>query len=240
MRCAVLGDIHGNFHALEAVLDAIKDEGVDSIVCVGDVVGYAANPAECIQAVKEHVQCSVAGNHDFGAVGKMNLDYFNPDARNAVEWAGQQLTQEDRDYLAALPLTQELDEFELVHSSPNTPEEFLYVQSLYDATEAFRKMQGNLAFVGHSHVPVVFVSCEPPDFFLLAEFELPADMKVIVNVGSVGQPRDDNPLAGYALFDSDGRTVAIRRVEYDVETAKQKILDAGLPEVLAVRLVLGR
>ena len=240
MRCAILGDIHGNFHAFEAVLEDIKSQGVEAILCIGDIVGYAASPKECIQAVQEHCTRSVAGNHDYGAVDKINLAYFNADARDALEWTKEQLSKESLDYLAGLPFAAEFDEFFLVHSTPYYPEYFFYIQTLYDAGLAFKSLERRLAFVGHSHVPIVFINTDPVDYFQVDEFDLPADQKVILNVGSVGQPRDLDPRACYAVVDTKSSKVSLRRIEYDIGAAAEAILKAGLPRTNAQRLFLGR
>ena len=240
MRYAVLGDVHSNLVALETVLEAAAKEGAETFVFVGDVIGYAANPKECLQIVRERAGAIVAGNHDWGAVGKVDLTYFNADARDAVEWTKAQLSAEELDVLAALPLTADFQGALLVHSTPYLPDMFNYIQTLYDAVLAFQKLPHSLAFVGHSHVPVVFVGSDPLDYFIVNEFELPADHKVIINVGSVGQPRDLDPRACYAIVDTELRTVSIRRVEYDIATTVARIQAAGLPETNAQRLFWGR
>ena len=239
MRCAVIGDMHGNFHALEAVLGAIKNDGVDSMVCIGDVVGYASNPRECLQAVREQASCVVAGNHDFASADKLDMSYFNPKARDSIEWTKEQLSEEEVAYLAGLPLVAEFEGLFLVHSTPYRPEEFLYVEFPYDVALAFSSMEKQFAFVGHSHVPIVFVNSKPIEYVPQAEFELPDSEEVIVNVGSVGQPRDLDPRASYALLDTDLRRVFIRRVEYDVSAAADAILAQGLPAANAHRLFVG-
>jgi diadenosine tetraphosphatase ApaH/serine/threonine PP2A family protein phosphatase len=239
LRYAVLGDIHGNIYALEAVLEAIKKDAVDSILCIGDLVGYGANPKECIQSVREHVRCVVAGNHDFAVAGKLDASCFNPEARIAVNWTRERLSEEEKTYLAELSLTDAFDGVSLVHSTPYHPEDFFYVQTLLDAALAFSSMETKLAFVGHSHVPVVFVNSKPVDFFLRAEFDVPDSAEMIVNVGSVGQPRDLDPRACYAMLDTDQRMVFMRRVEYDVRAAAEAILAGGLPVGNANRLVIG-
>ena len=240
MRCAILGDIHGNLPALETVLAGIESDGVDAILCVGDVVGYGANPKECLDIMREKASVVVAGNHDFGTVEKVDLTYFNADARDAVEWTRGQLSDADMAYLAGLPISDELDGMRVLHSTPYFPDEFSYIQTLYDASLAFGKLEHEVAFLGHSHVPVIFVDSEPLDYFLVDEFELPRDEKVMVNVGSVGQPRDLDPRASYALYDTDDRGLSMRRVEYDIQTAADRILAAGLPQTNAQRLFWGR
>ncbi len=240
MRCAILGDIHGNLPALEAVLDAVKGEGIEAVLCVGDVVGYAADPKECIQIVRERAPFVVAGNHDCGAVGRMDLTYFNSDASDAIEWTREQLSEEERDYLAELPLTIQLEDVCLVHSSPHCPGEFSYIQTLYDASVAFGELDRGLAFIGHSHVPVIFVNSDPVDYLVAEEFDVPPGKKVIVNVGSVGQPRDLDPRASYVVLDTEQRKLFMRRVEYDIEAAAERIAAAGLPATNAQRLFWGR
>lgn len=239
MRCAVIADVHGNYHALEAVLADIDQQGVDAILCLGDVIGYAARPKECVQAVRERATCVVAGNHDHGSVDKINLAYFNADARDAIEWTKEQLSQEELSWLAELPLTAQFEGMELVHSTPYYPEYFSYIQTLYDAALAFSKLQSDICFVGHSHVPITFVNSDPIDYFLVAEFELP-DQKLLLNVGSVGQPRDLDCRACYALLDNDRRMAQLRRVTYDVTGAAEAIFAADLPATNAQRLFLGR
>jgi len=240
LRYAVLADIHGNFHALDAVLRAIKDEGVETIVCVGDVAGYAAMPRECLQAIRELAACVVAGNHDFGVVGRVDLLYFNADARDAIEWTKDQLAEDEQRYLGTLPLVAQFQNACLVHSTPYFPEYFSYIQTLYDASLAFKAMERPLGFVGHSHVPIAFTDTDPIDDFILAEFDIPQDQKMIVNVGSVGQPRDMDHRACYVVVDQEQRKVFMRRVDYNVDAAAEAILKAGLPATNAQRLFLGR
>lgn len=240
MRYAIIGDVHGNLHALEAVLADIDDQGADTFLCVGDVIGYAAHPKECTQIVRERAACVVAGNHDFGAVDKINLAYFNADARDAIEWTKEQLSEDDLAWLTDLPLVADFDSLTLVHSTPYSPEFFAYIQTLYDASLAFETLDRPLAFVGHSHVPIVFVDSDPVDYFLLAEFKVPEAHKMIVNVGSVGQPRDLDCRASYAILDTESRMVFLRRIDYDVSAAADAVLAADLPSTNAQRLLLGR
>ncbi len=243
MLYCIFGDIHGNLEALEAVLADAREQQADAYVCVGDIVGYGANPSECIAKVREVTDKTVAGNHDWAAVGRTDIEYFNIFAREAVLWTQNHLSEEQKTFLSRLPLTIELDRFTVVHSTPHRPELFGYIENAMAARLSFQALTSPLAFVGHSHVPVTFFyEDDGEEIWYTQETEIPLGdfSKTIVNVGSVGQPRDDNPKAAYALYDTDRQLVTIRRVEYDVETAKQKILDAGLPEVLAARLLIGR
>jgi len=240
VRYAVIGDIHGNFHALESVLKDAEQQGYDKLLCVGDLVGYGAQPAECIEGVREKETIVVAGNHDFGVVEKTTIECFNADAQDAVIWTRDQLTEEQKNYLKELPLVHEMEDLTLVHGTLCYPEYFDYIQTLYDAYLSFQALHTPICFLGHSHVPIVFFNDNPISYFMEPEVDLEDAPKVIVNVGSVGQPRDQDPRACYAIFDVEKKRVWLRRVEYDVEAAKQKILDAGLPPTNAHRLLLGR
>jgi len=243
LRYCIFGDVHGNLEALEAVLADAEKQSADRYVCVGDIVGYGADPGPCIARVQETTMQVVAGNHDCAVVGRTDIEYFNLFAREAVEWTRGQLSPEEKAFLHGLPLMLEVDGVTIVHATVHQPGLFGYIESAMTARQSFMALRNDVAFVGHSHVPVTFFyEQQEEEIWYSQDRELPMGdfSKTIVNVGSVGQPRDDNPLAAYAIYDSTQKAVTIRRVEYDVEAAKQKILDAGLPEVLAVRLVLGR
>ena len=243
VRYCIFGDVHGNLEALETILADARRQETDRYVCVGDIVGYGANPSDCIDRIQRLTRQVVAGNHDCAVVGRTDIEYFNFFAREAVLWTQQQLTPEQSSYLRGLPLTLELDGMTVVHATVHQPSLFGYIESAMAARQSFDAMTSKLAFVGHSHVPVTFFyEDQGEEIWYSQDNEVPLGdfSKTIVNVGSVGQPRDDNPRAAYAVYDSEQRKVTIRRVEYDVEAARQKIIDAGLPEVLAARLLLGR
>jgi len=240
LRVAVLADIHSNLHALETVLDVVDDLGADAIVCLGDIIGYAAHPKACLEIMRERAACAVGGNHDFGAIGRMDLSYFNSDARDAVEWTKDELSEEELKFLEELPLTAEFEGMFLVHSTPYFPEQFAYIQTIYDAELAFGELEQRIAFVGHSHVPLVFVNGDGIDYFQIAAFEVPPERRMIINVGSVGQPRDLDSRASFAIIDTATNEVSMERVEYDVEAAAESIIEAGLPKMNAYRLSRGR
>jgi len=242
MRYAILGDIHANYDALSAVIEDMKDEGIDRTVCVGDLVGYGAEPAKCIDAIRRVCAVCVAGNHDFATIEKTNIEFFNAYARQATLWTRQNITEEHKKYLEGLKLVEDVDDrFTLVHGTLYAPALFDYIQTTFDAYLSLQVLEKPVCFVGHSHVPI--------SFFLLDEavtystdrlIRLKEGVKVIVNVGSVGQPRDDDPRAAYAIYDTDKKEIIIKRIEYDVEKAVKKIQDAGLPEILGERLRYGR
>ncbi len=240
MRYAILSDIHANLEALTAVL-ADAAERADAVLCLGDVVGYGADPDACIDLTGERCDAVVAGNHDHAVTGSLDPAWFNRHARAAVEWTRERLAVAPVAWLAALPLAREIDDATLVHASPLRPEEWDYLIGAEDGFAAFAAFTTRLCFVGHSHVPAVWsLGSSGPDYAAgPVDVALEAGRRYIVNVGSVGQPRDRDPRAAYALWDVAARRVWVRRVAYDAAAARRKILAAGLPALLADRLALG-
>lgn len=217
--------------------------GVERIVCLGDLVGYGADPGAVVDLLASQGAVAVAGNHDYASVGKTPLDWFNPYARRAAEWTSEQLTVDQARYLAKLPLTLEEAGALLVHSSPRNPEAWPYLISAEDGAEALSAFTHRICFLGHSHLPAVWRVREDDRL----EFErgphrrvLAPSERYLVNVGSVGQPRDGDPHAAYAIWDLEGESVEIRRVPYDVQEARRRIHAAGLPRILGDRLLRGR
>jgi len=243
MRYAIFSDVHSNLEALESVLSACKKESIDQYFCVGDLVGYAANPKECVDIVKSIASMTVAGNHDWASVELAGVEQFNPDAKAAVLWTRKILSQEHAVYLESLKLGFINSDFTLVHGTLDNPREFSYLSSGYMAWETFSLMQTDICFVGHTHVPGVYVKSSKDTVEYrekIAEVKIEPGKKYIINVGSVGQPRDGNPEASYCLYDADSSQAMIKRVEYDFKSASQKIFDAGLPKALGYRLSMGR
>ena len=240
MRYAILSDIHGNLEALDAVL-ADAASRADDVLCLGDIVGYGADPVACIERLAERAHVVVAGNHEHGVAGLLDLAWFNDRARAAAEWTRRRLDDDHLAWLATRPLVLETDDATLVHASPVRPAEWDYLVSAEDGYEAFAAFATRLCFVGHSHRPGAWSvgssgrAHEPG----ATEIELERGRRYVVNVGSVGQPRDGDARAAYALWDVDGRRVTIERVPYDLATARRKILGAGLPRFLAERLTVG-
>lgn len=242
-RFAILGDIHANFEALETVLKAVEAESVDYVYSVGDIVGYGASPAECVERLRERRIEWVAGNHDHAVCGLLSLEYFNPFAKEAAEWTAEQLSEEQIEALKGATLLTTLNGVTIVHSTVHAPELFGYIDTLYAAYLCFEAMETRVGFVGHSHIPVTFLQNAEdltPSYTLEREVDLSKWGKALINVGSIGQPRDEDPRAAYCIYDSDAEQVWIKRVEYDVEGSAQKIIDAGLPRILAERLFVGR
>lgn len=242
MRHAFLSDIHGNLEALEAVAGALREERIDDWYCLGDIVGYGADPKACIETVRSlGPRSAIAGNHEWAVLGRMNLDYFNETAAAAVRWTARQLDQREADYCASFGLVHETETFTLVHGTLAAPEQFRYLVDADDARTTMDLMERGVCFVGHTHVAGVFyeqrgrVQYTPGPTVTVA-----GDAKYVVNVGSVGQPRDLDPRAAYVLYDDTEGTITIRRVAYDLRTAAGKIRAAALPERFAARLAEGR
>ena len=219
--------------------------GAHGILCLGDVVGYGADPRACVETLGERALASVAGNHEHGALGLMDLGWFNPAARAAVLWTRDALGADHHRYLATLPLCTTMEEATLVHASPRCSEEWDYLVSAEDGFEVFGDFDTRLCLVGHTHRPGVWSlgssgpEYEPDPAGTRARVRLADGRRYVINVGSVGQPRDRDPRAAYALWDRDERTVTIQRVAYDVRAAARKIVAAGLPRRLADRLAHG-
>ena len=243
MRYCVFGDIHGNLQALDAVLEHAAGQHAERHLCLGDVLGYGANPCECLERVRGLTEHVVAGNHDCAIVGRADIQYFNPFAREAAYWTGGQLSEEQKEFLRELPLVRVVDDMTIVHATAHAPEAFGYIESALAARLSFEALHTALCFVGHSHVPVTFFFDEASDeiwYSQDAEIPLGDFSHTIINCGSVGQPRDEIPLAAYVLYDSELHEATLHRVDYDIETARQRILDAGLPAILGNRLRLGQ
>jgi diadenosine tetraphosphatase ApaH/serine/threonine PP2A family protein phosphatase len=240
VRYAILSDIHANLEALRAVLDDCRDRA-DAVICLGDTVGYGADPLPCVELVAERAQAVVAGNHEYAVSGLLSLTWFNRFARAAAEWTQERLDEPHRAYLAGLPLVHELGDATLVHASPSQPDEWEYLVTADDGFDAFPHFATRWCFVGHSHVPGAWSlgSAGPDHHARATSVRSERGRRYIVNVGSVGQPRDRDPRAAYAVWDVEAGQVDVQRVAYDVATARRKIVEAGLPRFLADRLAEG-
>lgn len=247
MRHAIIADIHSNLAALTAVLDDIEHRGgADEIWCLGDIIGYGPDPRECIAILQQTTNICVAGNHDWAVIGSKNevdISEFNPDAAYADQWTAQQLNDEDTEYLSNLPLVIKRDDFTLVHGSPREPVRE-YLLSAGAARENLAYFETRFCLVGHSHQPVVF-SCDETENcstrYFLPDNPVPTTSKgrLIINPGSVGQPRDSNPDAAYAIYDSEQQLVRLYRIPYDIRSTQEKMQAHGLPVRLAARLSYG-
>ena len=238
MRVAVISDIHSNLAALRTALSYIHTQSVDKVICLGDAVGYGPHPNQCIQLLQKNAHVCIMGNHDHAVLGLTDPRYFNLYARQAVEWTQRVLTEESRFYLKKLPLFHKENGFLFVHSTPVHPEQWEYIFSERQARRYIELMEEQVCFIGHSHIPGVFPAQEPSFY----EEETKLDFrkqKYIVNVGSVGQPRDRDPRLCFVLFDTDTGYLKFVRLEYPVEETYQQILENGLPHFLARRILEG-
>ncbi len=240
MKFGIFSDIHGNLEGLERTLAALNREDVSRYWCLGDIVGYGANPNECIERVKEIADVIILGNHDAACAGIEDVSGFNPFAREAVRWTSEKLTEANRNWLRKLPLTRIRGEALLVHASPFDPAGWHYVTAVGEVLKAFDSTPARLIFIGHSHQPVILASQEKEcRIYADPKIGLERDARYLVNAGSTGQPRDGDPRASFAVYDNRAQTLTIGRVAYDVAKAQRKIRAAGLPDILASRLETG-
>lgn len=240
MRYGIFADIHANEPALDAVLAALEAEQVDRLLCLGDLVGYGADARRCVEKVRALDIPVIAGNHDWAVAGRLGLEYFNPHARAAVIWTRGELDDEAVRWLASLEPIDTVGDLTLAHGTVHEPELFEYMTTGYDAYRSFAAMKTDVGFVGHSHVPVAFFFDGTAVTYSVEADLTRGDRRVIANPGSVGQPRDEDPRASYLVYDDEDGRLLQRRVEYDIEEAARRILDAGLPPILAERLHVGR
>ena len=241
MRFAVFGDIHANLEALQAVLADAEMHDCTHYVCLGDVVGYNANPHECVEIIR-NLECPVVkGNHDEQASAEDSLENFNPLAEEAINWTREHLTEDDKKWLRDLRLTRQVRDFTIVHATLDTPHKWGYVFNQLDAAASFSYQHTPLCFYGHTHAPRAYVKDSATVKGVpLQRLIVEANKKYFINVGSVGQPRDGDWHASYCIFSPAERLVELRRIEYDINTAQDKIVDAGLPQRLADRLAMGK
>ena len=239
-RIALFGDIHANLEALETVLADAREQGCNQFICMGDVVGYNADPAACLEMVRSMDCPVVKGNHDEDASGTHSLESMNPVAATALEWTRRQLSEEQRTWLRRLRMVRQVSDFTVVHSTLDQPANWNYVTNRFDAMSNFSYQFTSVCFHGHTHVPRVYLKNDKVEEIPAESVFIEAGSKYFINVGSVGQPRDGDWRACYAIYDLAHRIVVFRRLEYDLATTQRKILAAGLPEMLAHRLAEGR
>lgn len=241
MRHAILGDIHSNWEALTTVIKDAEASGVDQFVSVGDVVGYNANPRECLKKVRD-LECPVVkGNHDHYCSIDTPLNGFNPLAADVIHWTRNQLSEEERGYLEHLPFKRRVNNYTIVHSTLDMPDKWGYVFDRFEAASNFSYQRTVVCFFGHTHVPLAFEKDENNDVIQgrYSQIQITPGKKYFINIGSVGQPRDGDPRAAYAIYDLEKKIVELRRLEYDMKTTQKKIIAAGLPKELAMRLEAG-
>jgi putative phosphoesterase len=232
MRIGLISDIHGNLPALETVLEGLRDARVDTIVCLGDTVGYGPYPNECLARVRETCSVVLKGNHDSGLIGETSVEDFNQYGLKALLWSQARVTEENKEYLRALPFTVVQESITLAHASPLHPADWTYILTLRAARVNFSAFTTTICFIGHTHVPVII-----NEDLTVGEFR--KGTRCIINIGSVGQPRDGNPDAAYGIYDTLEDDFVLYRTPYDIQKTADAIIAAGLPEYLARRLFQG-
>jgi diadenosine tetraphosphatase ApaH/serine/threonine PP2A family protein phosphatase len=242
MRYIIFSDLHSNLEALNQFQNVIETIDYDKLVCLGDIVGYGADPNPCVEWVRENADLTLAGNHDWGAVGKTDTTYFNPYAHESCLWTREQLTEENINFLKSLPLDHEERGVYWVHASPFEPQAWHYVTSKVGSKRHFRNFEAPICFVGHSHIPVILEQTADGEVndYVSDVWDIDPANRYIFNDGSLGQPRDGNPDPSFMIYDSEDNTVKVQRFEYDLNSAQEKIRDSNLPSYLAERLTQGR
>lgn len=244
MLYGICSDIHSNAIAFQAVLQSMESYNVERRICLGDLVGYGPDVNESVRLARENMDVCIVGNHDSVALNWESCAGFNPYARQAIEWTQSQLSEESKEYMNNLQYVHEEDDICFVHASPLSPADWVYITDLEDALDAFDHFSGKYCFVGHTHSPVI-VAMHDGEFAIPKVVEdlfytLEPGERLLVNVGSVGQPRDRNPKASWCLFDTETETVRIIRVPYDIELVQNRMRDLGISDFLIERLGVGR
>ncbi len=238
-RIAIFSDVHGNLEALQTVQKKIAEANVDRMICLGDTVGYGADPNTCLEGVRAASDFVLAGNHDWAVVGLEDLAYFNPIAREAVEWTARVISEENAALLRAYKPTREEGGCCYAHATPLNPAEWGYLFDPDEGSYALAYTNFAMCFVGHSHRAFVCSASRKTTLLREGSVRLADDDRYLVNVGSVGQPRDGDARAAFAVWDREKGNIELHRVSYDVAAAQAKILAAGLPPILAERIEVG-
>ena len=244
LKALIVSDVHSNFEAFSSVIDDASTQGeFDEVWSLGDLVGYGPDPGAVIELLRGFTHRGVAGNHDLASVGLLDLEAFNPYAEAANRWTSGVLSGEEREYLSSLPLRLEVGEFTFAHGSPRDPV-WEYVVSIRSAMDNFNHFDTLRCLVGHSHIPFICrLDAQRGAVFIAPKYGVPyplGEERLIVNPGGVGQPRDGDPRAAYAIYDSEQETVTHYRIRYDIPATQKKMRTRGLPEYLVERLTYGR
>jgi diadenosine tetraphosphatase ApaH/serine/threonine PP2A family protein phosphatase len=241
MRTAILTDIHANFEALTACIAAAEKEGVDRFVCLGDTVGYGADPNVACDIVRTKCQFAVLGNHDAAVAGRMDYSYYYAAAREVLDWTALQLSPENMEWLRGLPYSRSEGEVTYGHASPRDPAAFEYVFALEQAEDLLERAGhlAHLTFIGHSHLQRAFLLGEQVKDVWSERVVIEEGRKYLCSIGSCGQPRDYDPRSCFGIWDDGKKTVEFHRVPYDAEKTARKILEAGLSPHFARRLLHG-
>lgn len=242
MRFALISDIHANLHALQAVLQKIDKLSVSNIHCLGDVVGYGCDPVACLDLVVENCDIKLLGNHEYSLLGLVSASHLNSVAKKSMAWTTAQVSDREFSIIADFDMDAVFDNCYLVHASPFEPDQWHYILSTPDAEPGFEQFSQQLCFVGHTHLPMIFSKAQSGKLNCKAghDFDPDEETRYIINIGSVGQPRDKDPRASFVVVDTDNQEVNFHRVEYDIKATQAKMAAANMPQLLIERLEVGR
>jgi len=242
LKYGIISDIHSNLSALQATLKVLDKSKIDRLVCLGDIVGYGPEPNECIRLIEENADVFIAGNHDYTAVGKSPDTYFNQHAKTALDWTRRELSDHSWQLLHGARLRHQENNLLFVHATPNNPEYWNYIPSLIEAYTAFSGFHEQICFIGHSHIPVAFRQDSEQKIQILfdTQYVLQPGNRYILNIGSVGQPRDADARAAFGIYDTDTKIYQLERKRYSISDTQAKMRQAGLPEYLIKRLKHGQ
>ncbi|MFQ5452667.1 MAG: metallophosphoesterase family protein, partial [Candidatus Zixiibacteriota bacterium] len=238
-----LSDIHSNLEALTSVFNDIEKQKIDAVHCLGDVIGYGIDPGACLELVNKKCEIKLMGNHEYAAMGLISTEHYNQAAQHATEWTKNQITDYELSIIAEFEMEHSLKNIFLVHASPNEPEQWHYILTPEAASEVFPHFKENICFIGHTHLPQIFIEQDEntlPRCQTGHDFLPDKENRYIINVGSVGQPRDNDPKACYLIFDTEKYEIVYRRVEYDISLTQNKMTREKMPEMLISRLSEGR
>jgi len=241
MKVALISDVHGNLEALEAVLRDIEKQGAEKIHFLGDAVGYGCNPNECVKLIDKHCNIKLLGNHDYAVMGLETTDNFNQVAQISMDWTQNKIKSKAVTALADFEMSAVFLDYFLVHASPDEPEAWNYILNTDAAREQFEAFASNICFVGHTHLPTCFILDKDDTVTQKTQSEIifDEDCKYIINIGSVGQPRDNDPRACYMIIDTEANKTSYRRVDYNIKKTQEKMKKAKLPDFLIERIAIG-
>ena len=242
MRVGFFSDVHGNWEALSACLQDFEKEGLSKLLFLGDAVGYGADPNKVVEKIADICEIIILGNHDAAAIGQLSPEYFNQYARASHYYTQKVLTEKNLAVLENAKILSVWDEFTLVHALPRSPESWGYISTLHEAEDNFNYFENNVCLIGHSHRPYIVQQARDQKAELCSEetVVLQPEYRYIINVGSVGQPRDGNPDACYVVFDTVEKRFSFKRIKYNITKAQKKMRKAAIPGYLIDRLKVGR
>jgi len=242
MRYAFFSDVHANLEALQAVILDFRKEKIDRIFFLGDAVGYGPNPNECVELIDQIAEVKLMGNHDYAALGLMNTEYFNQYATESIDWTKQSLKEKTIEIMSNFGLTAEVDHIFIAHSSPKEPDRWHYILDMDDVKENYDYFKNQMCLVGHTHRPFIVALNEDGNCAIShrQEEKIYPNRRYLINIGSVGQPRDGDPRSCYLIYDDKEQLVKSKRVAYDLSNTQKRMAENGLPEYLIERLAIGR